>query len=180
MSSNNRVSAASRRDGFHVGKKREDRRVAGGDRLPPRRRPPGAMGAAGAEAAAEAGCPVEPDTSRDPAAGGSLEMVLKLAAFVGPAGASNNDTGSRDRPTRPPADAGLGTARWTTEGFHSRRAIAYHVSILPHVQCSGPSSRTKVRRSPAISRSNRVEDGSSSSPMRENPCSASTMDYLTT
>jgi hypothetical protein len=40
------------------------------------------MGAAGAEAAAEAECPVEPDTSRGQTAGESLEMVLKLATFV--------------------------------------------------------------------------------------------------
>src|SRR6188508_1836328 len=40
------------------------------------------MGAAGAEAAAEAGCPVDPDTSRGQAARESQEMVLKLATFV--------------------------------------------------------------------------------------------------
>jgi hypothetical protein len=56
--------------------------TTGGDRLPPRRRPAGAMGAAGAEAAAEAGCPPEPTTSRGQAAGESLEMVLKLVPFV--------------------------------------------------------------------------------------------------
>ena len=53
-----------------------DRRAAGGDRLPPRRRPPGAVGAAGAEAPAEAGRPPDATTSRGQAAAESLEMVL--------------------------------------------------------------------------------------------------------
>ena len=53
-----------------------DRRAAGGHRLPPRRRPPGAVGAAGAEASAEAGCPPDATPSRGQAAAESLEMVL--------------------------------------------------------------------------------------------------------
>ena len=47
------------------------------DRLPPRRRPPGAVGAAGAEAAAEAGCPPDATTSRGQAAAESLEDGIR-------------------------------------------------------------------------------------------------------
>ena len=53
-----------------------DRCAAGGDRLPPRRRPPGAVGAEGTEAPAEAGGLPAPTASRGQTAEGSLEMVL--------------------------------------------------------------------------------------------------------
>ena len=56
--------------------------AAGGDRLPPRRRPSGAVGAAGAEAPAEAGGLPARTASRDQTGEGSLEMVLKLVPFV--------------------------------------------------------------------------------------------------
>ena len=48
---------AEDRGGAAGGSAGADRCAAGGDRLPPRRRPPGAVGAAGTEAAAEAGGP---------------------------------------------------------------------------------------------------------------------------
>src|SRR5262249_38917405 len=50
--------------------------------VPPRRRPAGAVGAAGAEAAAEAGGPPRATSSRGQAAEESLEMVLKLVPCV--------------------------------------------------------------------------------------------------
>src|SRR4029077_2442170 len=59
-----------------------DRRDAGGDRLPPRRRPPGAVGAEGTEAPAEAGGLPTPTASRYQTGEGSLEMVLKLVPCV--------------------------------------------------------------------------------------------------
>jgi site-specific DNA recombinase len=59
---------AEARGGAAGGPGGADRRAAGGDRSPPRRRPPGAVGAAGVEATAEAGGPPDATASRGQAA----------------------------------------------------------------------------------------------------------------
>src|SRR5262249_50869078 len=104
---------AEARGGAAEGPPCAGRRAAGGDRLPPRRRPAGAMGAAGAEAAAEAGGPVGPATSRGQAAGESLEMVLKLVPFR----STSMRWGPRGSPTRPRrGTSAAGSPRATSNG----------------------------------------------------------------
>ena len=99
------------------------------------------------EAAAEAGGPVEPDTSRGQAAGESLEMVLKLATFVdhtearksigGPAPRKRVLSG-RARGSRPPA---FGVNGWGIRtGFPSPAAG----SRLGEPQRRFPNSLTTV------------------------------------
>src|SRR4051794_13891579 len=73
---------AEDRGGDTGGSAGADRCAAEGDRLPPRRRPPGALGAEGTEAPAEAGGPPARTTSRDQTGEGPLEMVLMLVPFV--------------------------------------------------------------------------------------------------
>ena len=73
---------AEARGGAAEGPPGTDRRDAGGDRVPSRRRPPGAVGAAGTEVPAEAGCLPARTASRYQTGEGSLEMVLKLVPCV--------------------------------------------------------------------------------------------------
>src|SRR5262249_55566618 len=81
-------------------------------RLPPRRRPAGAVGAAGGEAAAEAGGQVGPATSRGEAAGASLAMVLTSPLFgVGRRWGSPGREGRIPGESRPPVFAPLPPAR---------------------------------------------------------------------
>src|ERR1700677_701264 len=71
------------RGGPAEGSPRTGRCDAGGDSLPPRRRPPWTVGAAGDEAAGEAWGPPEPDTSRGKTGAQSREVVLARAEAVG-------------------------------------------------------------------------------------------------
>ena len=71
------------RSGAAEGSPGADRRDAGSDRVPPRRRPPGAVGAAGTEASAEAGCPPDATTSHRQTGTQSREVVLARGEAVG-------------------------------------------------------------------------------------------------
>src|SRR5262249_18512923 len=95
--------------------------AAGGDCLPPGRRPSGKVGTAGQKAPAEAGGLPARTASRDQKSEGSFKMVLKLAAFVDPTEARfatlrgvvcvrppDGRRGPKQRPAKPAQSSGRG------------------------------------------------------------------------